>query len=207
MKLSFEGSSGLEFTNRRSFLDNEDKDIFFIKHNNIIFIMTLYIIQEDKSKVNSNQIFNQMLSTFKFIKKDETADWKTYQNEKYGFKINLLEPWRGYEIFEEFWKGVTLDYGSTKYEGPKIVIRNPKWSESEIWQDIPILVFTKFEWQLIEDKNLNIFAAPIVPSKLGENDKYVFSLPPRWVGFTDALGQDEAQKIIGTFEAVVLPHY
>ena len=60
------------------------------------------------------------------------------------------------------------------------------------------------EWQLIEDGNLNIFAAPIAPSKLGENNKYVFSLPPRWVGFTDALGQDEAQKIVGTFKVITL---
>ena len=69
MKLSFEGNGGLEFTDRRGSLDNEDKDIFFIKHNNIIFIMTLYIILEDKNKVNSSQIFNQILSTFKFIEK------------------------------------------------------------------------------------------------------------------------------------------
>ncbi len=149
-------------------------------------------------------IFGGILSTFKFTEKEDISEWKTYQNEEYGFEINLFESWRGYKVFEESWKGTTLDNNSTKYEGPKIVIRNPKWSESEIWQDIPILVFTKFEWQLIEDKNLNIFAAPIAPSKLGENNKYVFSLPPRWVGFTDALGQDEAQKTVGTFKAIAL---
>ncbi|NOQ67967.1 hypothetical protein GQ568_00830, partial [Patescibacteria group bacterium] len=33
-----------------------------------------------------------------------------------------------------------------------------------------------------------------------ENNKYVFALPPRWIGFADALGQDEAQKIVGTFK-------
>ncbi len=135
---------------------------------------------------------------------NETTDWKIYQNKEYGFEINLLESWRGYKVLEESWKGTTLDGNSTKYDGPKIVIRNSKWSESEIWQDIPILVFTKFEWQLIENKNLNIFAAPIAPSKLGENNKYVFSLPPRWVGFTDVLGQDEAQKIVRTFKAITL---
>ena len=94
VKLSFEGSSGLEFTNRRSFLDNEDKDIFFIKHNNIIFIMTLYIIQEDKNKINSNRIFNQILSTFKFIEKKETEDWKTYSNKDYGISFQYPSHWK-----------------------------------------------------------------------------------------------------------------
>lgn len=166
------------------------------------YIFSYNLQSEDASQIvqNHRDIFGGILSTFKFTENDEVADWKTYRNEKYGFEINLLESWRGYKILEESWRGTTLDGNSTRHEGPKIIIRNPKWSESEIWQDIPILVFTKFEWQLIEDKNLNIFAAPIAPSKLGENNKYVFSLPPRWVGFTDVLGQDKAQKIIGTFK-------
>lgn len=153
---------------------------------------------------HTDDTLDQILSFFKFIEKEETADWKTYRNEEYGFEISLLESWKGYKVFEESWKGNTLDSYSVEYEGPKIVIRNPKWSEFEIWQDVPILVFTKFEWQLIEDKNLNIFAASIAPSKLEENNKYVFSLPPRWVGFTDALGQDEAQGIVDTFKVIDL---
>ncbi len=32
-------------------------------------------------------IFSQIISTFKFTNPPETADWKTYTNEKYGYKI------------------------------------------------------------------------------------------------------------------------
>lgn len=42
---------------------------------------------------NDNEIQNQILSTFKFTKKDETVDWKTYRNEKYGFQIKYPQDW------------------------------------------------------------------------------------------------------------------
>ena len=132
----------------------------------------------------------------------DTADWKTYRNEEYGFEIILLDSWAGYSTLTESWNGITLDNNSAKYEGPKIIIRNPNWSDNEIWQDIPILVFTKYEWQLVEQGNLNISAAPVEPEKLGENEKYIFALPPRWIGFSDALGQNEAREIIKTFKAI-----
>ena len=48
----------------------------------------------------------------------------------------------------------------------------------------------------------SVSAAPYGPIKLGESNKYVFALPPRWVGFTDALGQNEAKEIVKTFMAV-----
>ncbi|MCK5466522.1 hypothetical protein KAI56_03445 [Candidatus Parcubacteria bacterium] len=35
--------------------------------------------------------FNQILSTFKFIKKDDTSDWQTYRNEEFGFEVKYPE--------------------------------------------------------------------------------------------------------------------
>jgi len=134
----------------------------------------------------------------------EYADWKNYTNEKYGFEVTLLDSWKGYSILTESWHGLTLDDNSTQYQGPEIIIRNPKWSVGQYWQDIPVMVFTKEEWKLIEAGNLNVSAAPIGPDKLDENQRYVFALPPRWVGFSDTLGQDEAQAIASTIKAVPL---
>jgi hypothetical protein len=121
-----------------------------------------------------------------------------YTNREYGFKMTLPYSWKGYSIIKETWKGFDPTKTSKVFTGPKILIRNPKWTKAKPWQDIPILIFTKKEWKLVEAGRISVSAAPYGPIKLGENKKYVFALPPRWVGFTDNLGQDEAQEIVKT---------
>ena len=48
----------------------------------------------------------------------------------------------------------------------------------------------------IEGGEFNVSAAPIGPSELGRNEKYVFALPPRFAGFDDAVGTDEVVQLI-----------
>jgi len=131
----------------------------------------------------------------------ETYDPKNYKNEKYGFEISFPDSWQYYAVISETWQGTMVNGDTKKYQGPKILLRSPKWTEAKPWQDIPVLIFTPEQWKLAENEELAVSAAPIGPSKLGENKNYVFALPPRWIGFTDALGQDEAAEIVKTFKA------
>jgi hypothetical protein len=105
------------------------------------------------------------------------AEKIVYRNTDYGFTFDLPASWEGYQILTETWEGVSLDNPREKFSGPKLLIRNPLWSEANPYQDIPILVLAHIQWDLIQQEKLAIGAAPIPPNKLGENDRYVFALP------------------------------
>ena len=113
-----------------------------------------------------------------------------YRNAEYGFCFSLPESWKGYTSVSEQWSGTILSSG-LEVHGPQILIRNPKWTKENPYQDIPIMIFTPAQWKQVEDVDMAVSAAPIGPSKLGQNSQHVFALPPRWIGFTDTLGQDE----------------
>ena len=118
-----------------------------------------------------------------------------YHNMQYGFCFLLPADWKGYKIITEKWSGTVLDTGQ-KEGGPELLIRNPKWTEADPWQDIPMMVFTPSQWKFVEADNLAVSAAPIGPAELGRNKSHVFALPPRWIGFADAQGQDEVQTLM-----------
>jgi hypothetical protein len=113
-----------------------------------------------------------------------------YRNAQYGFCFSLPASWEGYTILTDEWTG-ELPGTKERPHGPTIVIRHPKWTQEAPRQDIPIMIFTLDEWTRVDDGDFSVSAAPIGPSELGKNSKYVFALPPRWIGFYDTLGQDE----------------
>lgn len=120
-----------------------------------------------------------------------------YINTEYGFSFSLPENWKRYSIVTSKWEGYTPgSQGDTTIEkGPIISIRNPKWKSEEPQQDIPIMVLTLNQWNLLQQEKFHIGAAPIGPSELGRNAKYVFALPARY-NFAYLTGFEEVQKII-----------
>jgi hypothetical protein len=59
------------------------------------------------------------------------------------------------------------------------------------------------QWALIQQEKLSVGAAPIGPSELGRNEKYIFALPARY-NFAYLPGFEEVQKIIDSksFKAI-----
>jgi beta-N-acetylhexosaminidase len=121
-----------------------------------------------------------------------------YRNTDYGFTFDLPSTWAGYTIVTEEWKGVILQADGTSgpsVSGPEILIRHPKWTPSEPRQDIPIMVFTLSQWEQIQQEGLSVGAAPIPPTELGRNGRYVFALPARY-NFAFLTGWEEVETII-----------
>jgi hypothetical protein len=130
-----------------------------------------------------------------------TENWKDYKNEEYGFGLTFPETWNGYTVEKQTWEGQLISNTAKKYTGVKIVIKNPQTTAVQPWQDIPIMVINKEVWKLIEEEKIAVSAAPIGPAKVGENEKYIFATPPRWYGFSNAIGSQEAVDIVKTFKA------
>ncbi|MGA9584719.1 MAG: hypothetical protein WBQ95_05280 [Terracidiphilus sp.] len=116
-----------------------------------------------------------------------------YRNAEYGFCLALPAGWSGFHVLTERWGG---DGNGESESGPRLVVRNPRWTKEKPYQDIPILVFTSAQWRSVDSGEFSVSAAPIGPSELGRNRKYVFALPPRFAGFDDATGTDEVLRLL-----------
>ena len=119
----------------------------------------------------------------------------SYKNTQYGFNFTLPSDWTGYTIVKNTWTGNPLTSGTKKQTGPKLLIRNPKWTEANHYEDIPVLVFTLAQWKSYAAENFAVSAAPIPATELGRNNTYVFALPPRW-DFDYSTGYQEADTIV-----------
>ena len=76
--IKVEKLSGIFYGNPNIFLEGENK-IFNIR------FFSVFPFDVDNDGLN---YFEQVISTFKFIEKDDTSDWQTYRNEEFGFEVN-----------------------------------------------------------------------------------------------------------------------
>jgi hypothetical protein len=115
----------------------------------------------------------------------------SYVNNQYGFNVVLPASWQGYTIVTSTWSGVNMP----SMTGPIISIRNPAWTSSTPTQDIPVMVFATSEWSMVVSGEMPVGAAPIPPSELGANAKYVFALPARY-NYAYPQGWQEVETIL-----------
>ena len=128
-----------------------------------------------------------------------TTDKIEYKNTEYGFTFTLPKSWLDYTTIEDQWSG---DSANAKGEvqmgtehGPLVSIRHPDWDYKSPRQDIPIMVFTKQQWNDLQNDVFHIGAAPINPTEIGRNAIYVFAIPARY-NFAYLTGYEEVDQII-----------
>ncbi len=122
----------------------------------------------------------------------------SYTNETFGLNVALPESWKGYTVSIDTWTGNKIDdeLGEVAYAtGSVVSIHNPKQTAANTYQDIPIMVFTLSQWNDLQADKFHIGAAPIGPSELARNSKYIFALPARY-NYSFPLGYEEVDKII-----------
>jgi len=165
---------------------------------------TVYLIIANNSASSGQTAVNQNTNVPQINTNQNTppvnvpaATTFNYQNTQYNFNFTLPMSWTGYSIVNTTWTGVTsTDNGEkTVTTGPIVSIRHPLWTAAVPRQDIPIMVFTVAQWNDLQADKFHIGAAPIGPSELGRNSKYIFALPARY-NFAYPAGFEEVDTIL-----------
>ncbi len=122
-----------------------------------------------------------------------------YKNTQYGFLISLPDSWKDFSVILDEWEGNSMNGNGQNQtvteKGPLISVRHPDWDYKAPRQDIPIMVFTIAQWNDMQALKFHIGAAPIGPSELGRNTKYVFAIPARY-NFAYLTGFEEVDQIL-----------
>lgn len=144
------------------------------------------------------KVENRWLITAVKLGAYEETDATVYRNTQYGFIFSLPESWKGYSIVTGKWDGSAVggpQSGETAETGTMISIRHPQWTPDNRRQDIPVMVFTLTQWNSLQQGEFHIGAAPVGPSELGRNTRYVFALPARY-NYAFPTGYEEVEEIL-----------
>ena len=131
-----------------------------------------------------------------------------YHNAQYGLTFFLPADWKGYSVLMQEWNA---DLHSADYQtvigtehGPIILLRNPNWKADELYQDIPIIVFARRQWDFAKPQRLFIGAGGI-EYEISHNAKYVFGINSRH-NWGESKGWEETGKIVQENVVAGMPH-
>ena len=131
-----------------------------------------------------------------------------YHNAEYDFTFFLPASWRGYSVLMQQWDGeryvAAVDRSEVTDYGPVIVLRNPRWKAGDPYQDIPIRVFTRSQWEGAEGPPS--IDAGGVEFEIAHNAKYVFAINSRFDWDESFKGREEAGTIVYRNQVANGPH-
>jgi hypothetical protein len=103
-----------------------------------------------------------------------------YRNPQYRFAFYLPASWPGYGVVVQQWERkeyfANLDRLVVIERGPTVVLRHRQWTAGEPYQDIPIFVFTRRQWETHHQE-------PVgggVDEEPTQNSNYVFAISSRY---------------------------
>ena len=123
-----------------------------------------------------------------------------YHNAKYDFTFYLPAGWRGYSVSIEQVEDVRYSRAEDKQivvgYTPMITLRHPQPQSGAPYQAIPILVFTRAQWDALHNGELwpSIFAGGAV-DELWHNERFVFAMSSRY-NWGELTGSSEVAHIV-----------
>ena len=131
-----------------------------------------------------------------------------YDNEKYGFTFFIPTIWNGYSVLIEEWDVElhSADYQTVigRERGPIIVLRHPQWKADDLHQVIPIIVFTRKQWDVAKPQRLFVGAGGI-EYEISHSAKYVFGINSRH-NWGELRGWEETGNIVQQNVVAGMPH-
>jgi hypothetical protein len=123
-----------------------------------------------------------------------------YYNAQCNFTFYLPTNWQGYSVLMEEWEGKTYlpekDKDVVLSRGPIIVLRNPQWKTNILYQDIPIYIFTRQQWDDIHLGKYDAVGAGGDIDELWHNDKFVLGIHSRYNADDSINDWKEVQDIV-----------
>ena len=133
-----------------------------------------------------------------------------YHNAQYSFTFFLPVSWQGYSALIQKWEGVSYlpakDTTAVTAHGPIIVLRRPHWKADDPYQDIPIMIFSRNQWDALHSGKFFPYAGGMI-FEMWHSHKYVFGIYSRYNADDSVKGWKEADDILGRNSAAhAAPH-
>ncbi|HXF10502.1 MAG TPA: hypothetical protein VN625_06925 [Desulfuromonadaceae bacterium] len=123
-----------------------------------------------------------------------------YYNAEYDLTFYFPESWKGYSVLVDSWDANQPDV-MTQEHGPIIVLRHPLWRTNDLYQDIPIMVFTHKQWAEQHEGKFFPFAGGCL-FELWHNTHYVFGVYSRYRAYDEVKCWQEAEDIIAANQMI-----
>lgn len=128
------------------------------------------------------------------VEADQAEESIEYANADFGFCAQLPAGWKDFSVTMSHWSSEPPGQAHS-ITGPMVRVRHPRWTSRDPHEDIPILVFTRAQWRLVQTGRIEVSSAATGPSELAHNAHYVFALPPRY-NADMAEGYEEVEGLV-----------